>query len=162
MMKRWPSRSPSLSATMRAVISALPPAPNGNTIRTGRSGNAADAGIVPSASAATQSVVIFTSILPHIRRRSYGVVVGDQLALSNKALHVFIVPQSAGPACVFDRTANAPYSRASVARTPTIMNVVSNLTANFTTEDIEYQKVGGDPLLAKLYRPHGTGPFPSV
>src|SRR5215204_1407034 len=117
MMKRWPSRSPSLSATMRAVISALPPAPNGNTIRTGRSGNAADAGIVPSASAATQSVVIFKSVLPHIRRL-LSVVVGDQLALSNKALHVFIVPQSAGPACIFDRTANAPYSRASVARTP--------------------------------------------
>ena len=42
------------------------------------------------------------------------------------------------------------------------MNVVTNPTANFTTEDIEYQKVGGEPLLAKLYRPHGAGPFPAV
>ena len=36
--KRWPSFSPSLSATMRAVTSATPPAANGSTTRTGRFG----------------------------------------------------------------------------------------------------------------------------
>jgi hypothetical protein len=36
--KRWPSRSPSLSAMMREETSATPPAPNGSTILTGRSG----------------------------------------------------------------------------------------------------------------------------
>jgi acetyl esterase len=33
---------------------------------------------------------------------------------------------------------------------------------NFTTEDIEYRTVGGERLLAKLYRPQGEGPFPAV
>jgi acetyl esterase/lipase len=28
--------------------------------------------------------------------------------------------------------------------------------------DLEYQKIGGAPLLARLYRPIGTGPFPAV
>ena len=36
--KRWPSFSPSFSATRRAVTSATPPGPNGSTIFTGRSG----------------------------------------------------------------------------------------------------------------------------
>jgi hypothetical protein len=36
--KRWPSLSPSFSATRRAVTSATPPGPNGRTILTGRSG----------------------------------------------------------------------------------------------------------------------------
>ena len=29
-------------------------------------------------------------------------------------------------------------------------------------EDVEYQRQGGRPLLARLYRPSGTGPFPAV
>ena len=32
----------------------------------------------------------------------------------------------------------------------------------FTTEDLEYQRPGGAPLLARLYRPRGAGPFPAV
>ena len=31
-----------------------------------------------------------------------------------------------------------------------------------TVEDIEYRRVDGEPLLARLYRPQGSGPFPSV
>jgi acetyl esterase len=43
------------------------------------------------------------------------------------------------------------------------MNVVTNPAASkFTTEDIEYHKVGGEALLARLYRPQGAGPFPAV
>ena len=43
------------------------------------------------------------------------------------------------------------------------MNVVGNPAAlKFTTEDIEYHKVRGEALLAKLYRPQGAGPFPAV
>ncbi len=34
--------------------------------------------------------------------------------------------------------------------------------AAFTSEDIEYRKVDGRSLLARLYRPGGTGPFPAV
>lgn len=30
------------------------------------------------------------------------------------------------------------------------------------TEDVEYRRVGGEPLLARLYRPRGSGPFPAV
>src|SRR5258706_14212687 len=29
-------------------------------------------------------------------------------------------------------------------------------------EDVEYQRQGGQALLARLYRPAGTGPFPAV
>src|SRR5262249_59594090 len=29
-------------------------------------------------------------------------------------------------------------------------------------EDVEYQRQGGKALLARLYRPAGTGPFPAV
>ena len=29
-------------------------------------------------------------------------------------------------------------------------------------EDVEYQRIGGQPLLARLYRPKGSGPFPAV
>jgi hypothetical protein len=36
------------------------------------------------------------------------------------------------------------------------MNVLS-----FTAEDIEYQNIGDQALLAKLYRPQGKGPFDS-
>ncbi len=33
---------------------------------------------------------------------------------------------------------------------------------NFLADDIEYQQQDGKPLLARLYRPSGTGPFPAV
>jgi acetyl esterase len=33
---------------------------------------------------------------------------------------------------------------------------------SFTAEDIEYRHIGGQTLLAKLYRPQGKGPFPAV
>ncbi len=43
------------------------------------------------------------------------------------------------------------------------MNVVTDPAAlQVTTEDIEYRNVGGEPLLARLYRPQGAGPFPAV
>ena len=31
-----------------------------------------------------------------------------------------------------------------------------------TTQDLEYQRIDGKPQLARLYRPKGEGPFPSV
>ena len=31
-----------------------------------------------------------------------------------------------------------------------------------TTQDLEYQRIGGKPQLARLYRPKGDGPFPAV
>jgi acetyl esterase/lipase len=34
--------------------------------------------------------------------------------------------------------------------------------ADFTTEDLEYQRPSDKPLLARLYRPTGSGPFPAV
>ncbi len=43
------------------------------------------------------------------------------------------------------------------------MNVVTDPAAlQVTTEDIEYRNFGGEPLLARLYRPQGAGPFPAV
>ncbi len=30
------------------------------------------------------------------------------------------------------------------------------------TEDVEYRRIDGEPLLARLYRPRGPGPFPAV
>ncbi|HTZ77449.1 MAG TPA: alpha/beta hydrolase [Stellaceae bacterium] len=33
---------------------------------------------------------------------------------------------------------------------------------NVSAEDVEYQRRDGKPLLARLYRPHGAGPFPGV
>jgi acetyl esterase/lipase len=35
-------------------------------------------------------------------------------------------------------------------------------THDVTSEDIEYQRIDGEPLLARLYRPRGAGPFPAV
>jgi acetyl esterase len=35
-------------------------------------------------------------------------------------------------------------------------------TYDVTTEDIEYLRPGGKPLLARLYRPKGPGPFPAL
>jgi acetyl esterase/lipase len=34
--------------------------------------------------------------------------------------------------------------------------------AEFTTEDVEYQRPNGKPLLARFYKPSGGGPFPAV
>jgi len=34
------------------------------------------------------------------------------------------------------------------------------MSHEFTEEDVEYIRHGGTPLLARLYRPQGTGPFP--
>jgi acetyl esterase/lipase len=41
-------------------------------------------------------------------------------------------------------------------------DITSTGAMKFSTEDIEYRKVDGEALLAKLYRPHGVGPFPAV
>ena len=32
----------------------------------------------------------------------------------------------------------------------------------FTTEDVEYLRHGDKPLIARLYKPKGDGPFPAV
>jgi acetyl esterase/lipase len=32
----------------------------------------------------------------------------------------------------------------------------------YQVEDLEYQRQGGKPILARLYRPQGSGPFPAV
>jgi acetyl esterase len=43
------------------------------------------------------------------------------------------------------------------------MNVAAELaTYDVTAEDVEYRRVDGEALLAKIYRPRGTGPFPAV
>ena len=43
------------------------------------------------------------------------------------------------------------------------MNVATELaTHEITAEDVEYRRVDGQPLLAKIYRPRGNGPFPAV
>jgi len=43
------------------------------------------------------------------------------------------------------------------------MSTASGLAAyDVTSEDIEYQRIDGEPLPARLYRPRGTGPFPAV
>src|SRR4029077_8612123 len=34
--------------------------------------------------------------------------------------------------------------------------------SDIRVEDVEYQRQGGEALLARLYRPAGTGPFPAV
>jgi acetyl esterase/lipase len=43
------------------------------------------------------------------------------------------------------------------------MNLAAGLVAyDVTSEDIEYQRIDGEPLLARLYRPRGSGPFPAI
>jgi acetyl esterase len=43
------------------------------------------------------------------------------------------------------------------------MNAATDLaTYDVTSEDIEYQRIDGEPLLARIYLPHGSGPFPAV
>src|ERR1044072_1972928 len=34
-------------------------------------------------------------------------------------------------------------------------------TYEITVKDVEYQRVGGRPMLARVYRPEGAGPFPT-
>ena len=36
------------------------------------------------------------------------------------------------------------------------------VTYEVTEEDVEYRRIDGEPLLARLYRPRGAGPFPAV
>ena len=38
----------------------------------------------------------------------------------------------------------------------------SPVTHEVTTEDVEYHRADGAPLLARVYRPRGEGPFPAV
>lgn len=43
------------------------------------------------------------------------------------------------------------------------MNVVTDFVSyEVTTEDVEYRRIGGEPLLARIYNPRGAGPFPAV
>ena len=35
-------------------------------------------------------------------------------------------------------------------------------TQNFDVEDVEYLRHGNKPLLMRLFRPHGAGPFPAL
>src|SRR6185312_3995559 len=58
MMNRWPSFSLSLSAMMRVVTSATPPAPNGRMILTGFSGHFACAGAAKKANAVINDAAI--------------------------------------------------------------------------------------------------------
>jgi hypothetical protein len=51
----WPSRSPILIATMRAMVSELEPAENGTIILIGRSGHSARAGLPPMKAVATDA-----------------------------------------------------------------------------------------------------------
>src|SRR5262245_12818044 len=37
-----------------------------------------------------------------------------------------------------------------------------NVMAEYQVEDLEYQRQNGKPILARLYRPQGKGPFPAV
>ena len=39
---------------------------------------------------------------------------------------------------------------------------MATVTQGFTTEDIEYAKPAGKPLLLRFFRPEGRGPFPAV
>src|SRR5258708_12912704 len=43
------------------------------------------------------------------------------------------------------------------------MSVTADRVAyDVASEDIEYQRIDGEPLLARIYRPRGSGPFPAV
>ena len=42
------------------------------------------------------------------------------------------------------------------------MTVEASAHHDVQIEDVEYQRQGGRPMLARLYRPSGTGPFPAV
>src|SRR5437667_11867807 len=42
------------------------------------------------------------------------------------------------------------------------MTLEAEVRGGIQIEDVEYQRQGGRALLARLYRPAGTGPFPAV
>jgi acetyl esterase len=42
------------------------------------------------------------------------------------------------------------------------MTIATGARRQVTIEDVEYQRQGGRPLLARLYRPGGQGPFPAA
>src|SRR5438876_9452473 len=42
------------------------------------------------------------------------------------------------------------------------MTLEAEVRGGIQIEDVEYQRQGGRPLLARLYRPAGSGPFPAV
>lgn len=42
------------------------------------------------------------------------------------------------------------------------MNIGTTTAHAFDVEDVEYLRHGGKPLLARIYTPHGTGPFPAI
>ena len=103
--------------------------------------------------------------VPHGRRRnSAGEALTREIALPDAPLHLSSLFRYAGLACIFDRAASAAFhSPAPFRQEACTMNVVANPAApKFTTEDLPYHTVGGETLLAKLYRPQGAGPFPAV
>ena len=42
------------------------------------------------------------------------------------------------------------------------MNTATLTRHDITVEDVEYLRHGDKPLLARIYKPHGTGPFPLI
>lgn len=42
------------------------------------------------------------------------------------------------------------------------MTIADSRASNFTVEDLPYAETADGPLLVRLYRPRGTGPFPAV
>jgi len=42
------------------------------------------------------------------------------------------------------------------------MSTSARKTYEITVEDVEYLRHGDTPLLARLFKPHGTGPFPLI
>lgn len=42
------------------------------------------------------------------------------------------------------------------------MNVAAAASYDVTTDEVEYRRFGGEPLLARIYTPRGQGPFPAV
>lgn len=42
------------------------------------------------------------------------------------------------------------------------MNVSAAASCDVTSEDVEYRRIGDVSLLARIYRPSGSGPFPAV
>jgi acetyl esterase len=42
------------------------------------------------------------------------------------------------------------------------MNTITSTATSFDVKDIEYLRHGSKPLLARVYAPHGPGPFPAI
>src|SRR3954465_1848063 len=98
-MTCWPSRSPILTATMRAMVSELEPAENGTIILIGRSGHSARAGLTPMLAAAkatrTSAVRIITPP-PSGNLLGFAQAVeqrGSQQELAGKSRVVGLAPQ---------------------------------------------------------------------